>query len=221
MTISLDRFATSLNSLWKHGDVTVPGLRAGIIKSAEAVFTKYNINTDSLICIIFGQFSAETGCGHDMEESGNYSAARLLQVFPTHFSHSQAIEYAHNSKQVFDHAYGGRMGNANPPSDDGYNYRGRGLSQVTGKNGYAALAKKTGLDLVAHPELIIAPDTALECGVADFILCGCLLYALRGDLVGVSSMLNVGHYTTNTNQINGWHDRVTWTSLWKHAMGVA
>ncbi len=220
MTISLDRFATSLNSLWKHGDVTVPGLRAGIIKSAEAVFTKYNINTDSLICIIFGQFSAETGCGHDMEESGNYSAARLLQVFPTHFSHSQAIEYAHNSKQVFDHAYGGRMGNASPPSDDGYNYRGRGLSQVTGKNGYAALAKKTGLDLVAYPELIIAPDTALECGVADFILCGCLLYALRGDLVGVSSMLNVGHYTTNTNQINGWHDRVTWTSLWKHAMGV-
>lgn len=215
------RFADSFHKLWPHSDVTVKGLGDGIIKSAPTVFAKYGIVSDNVVALIFGQFSAETGCGRDMEESGNYSAARLLQVFPTHFSHSQAIEYQHNARQVFDHAYGGRMGNAPPPSDDGFNYRGRGLSQVTGKNGYAALAKKTSLDLVAHPELIIAPDTALECGVADFILCGCMPYAVKNDLVGVSAMLNVGHYTSNTGAINGWHDRVTWTSLWKHAMGLA
>lgn len=221
MTVNIDRFASSLNALWKSGDAVVPGLRAGIIKSAIDVFAKYGVSTDLVVCMIFGQFSAETGAGHDMEENMNYNAARLLQVFPTHFSHGQAIEYAHNPRQVADHAYGGRMGNAPPPSDDGFNYRGRGLSQVTGRDGYAALAKKTGLDLISVPELIIEPDTALECGVADFVLCGCMPYAIKNDLVGVSSMLNVGHYTSNTAHINGWHDRVTWTSLWKHAMGIS
>lgn len=220
MTVNIERFTSSLFSLWKSGDAVVPGLRAGIVKTAPDVFSKYGVTDDHLVSMIFGQFSAETGCGHDMEENMNYSAARLLQIFPTHFNHDQAIQYAHNPRQVADHAYGGRMGNALPPSDDGFNYRGRGLSQVTGKNGYAALAHKSGLDLITHPELIVAPATALECGVADFILCGCMPYALKDDLAGVSSMLNVGHYTNNTARINGWHDRVTWTSLWKHAMGV-
>jgi hypothetical protein len=74
---------------------------------------------------------------------------------------------------IADAVYGGRMGNAPPPSDDGWNFRGRGLSQVTGREGYAKLAEKTGLELTEDPGLLSDPDHALECGVADFILCGC------------------------------------------------
>jgi putative chitinase len=150
----------------------------------------------------------------------NYSAGRLLQVFPSHFSHSDALALQHQPRLIADRAYGSRMGN-HPGTDDGWNYRGQGLSQVTGRDGYAALAKKTGLDLLDHPELIIAPATTLECGVADFVLCGCLPFAIQDSLLGVSSMLNVGHLVSNPNEINGYAERKSWLALCKHAMGVA
>lgn len=214
------KFADALAKLWPHGDITIKGLCAGIIASAEEIFPKYGWDSDLLVAHAMAQFSEETGCGLEMQENMNYSAGRLLQVFPTHFSHAQAIAMQHNPRLIADHAYGGRMGNAPPPSDDGFDFRGQGLSQVTGRDGYRALAQKTGLDLLNHPELIIAPDTALECGVADLTLCGCLFYAQKDSLVGVSSMLNVGHFTSDSNKINGYAMRRNWLALWKHALGV-
>jgi predicted chitinase len=32
------------------------------------------------------ELSEKRGCGTDLQENMNYSAARLLQVFPTHFT---------------------------------------------------------------------------------------------------------------------------------------
>jgi putative chitinase len=217
--IDFDAFGMSLKRLWPHGDIRVPGLVAGMIATAPVVFPKYGITSNLVVCHIMAEFSEETGCGNDMQENMNYSAARLLQVFPSHFTNAQAIAMQHNPRLIADQAYGSRMGN-HPGTDDGWNFRGQGLSQVTGRNGYVALANKTGLDLLNHPELIIAPNTALECGVADFVLCGCLPYAEKDDLLGVASMLNVGHYVSDPNKINGYSMRRNWLSLWKHAMGV-
>jgi putative chitinase len=207
-----------LKMLWPKGDSVVAELIEGIAISASVVFPKYGFN-DLAIVHFMAQASEECGNGTEMQENMNYSAARLLQVFPTHFSYAQAIAMQHQPRLIADQAYNGRMGNR-PGTDDGWNYRGQGLSQVTGSDGYKALAKKTGLDVVNHPNLLIAPDTALECGVADFVLCGCLPYALKDDLIGVSSVLNVGHYTKNINQINGFSMRKSELSLWKHAMGI-
>ena len=201
-----------LQRLWPHGDQHVPGLIEGIAASADAVFTRYGTTAPLVVAMMFGQFSEECGAGLEMEENGNYSAGRLLQVFPTHFTPQLAERAAHNPRMVFDYAYGGRMGNAPPPSDDGYNFRGRGLSQVTGREGYAALAAKTGLPLTEHPELLSDPDHALECGVADFVLCGCLPFAKAGDIVGVTKRLNGGY--------NGLADRRIWTARWRRELGI-
>jgi putative chitinase len=120
------------------------------------------------------------------------------------------------------------MGNR-PGTDDGWIYRGQGFSQTTGRGihdppkpleGFAALAKVTGLDLIGHPELLCDPAHALDCAVGDFIQCGCLPYAEKDDLIGVSSMLNVGHYVSNTSKINGYAMRKNWLALWKHALGI-
>lgn len=219
--MDLSGFNTALPKLWPHGNSVVPGLVQGTIASAPTVFAKYKIDSLLVVAHAMAQFSEESGCGTEMMENMNYSAGRLLQVFPTHFNHDQAIALQHQPRKIADRAYGGRMGNAPPPSDDGWNFRGQGLSQVTGKNNYVALAKVTLLDLVNHPELIRDPAHALDCGIGDFILCGCLKYALEDSLVGVSSMLNVGHYTSDVNEINGYSMRRSWLSLWKHALGVA
>lgn len=212
-------FVNALYNLWPHGDSVVPGLRNGVAKSAPVVFPKYGINTGLVVAHVMAQFSEESGGGIEMVENMNYSAARLLKVFPTHFTPVQAIAMQHNPRLIADQAYGGRMGNAKPPSDDGWNFRGQGFSQLTGKANYVALSKATGLDLVNHPEFLRDPEHALDCAVGDFIMCGCLPYALKDSLVGVSSMLNVGHFVSNPAKINGYSMRAAQLALWKHALG--
>ena len=212
-------FINTLYNLWPHGDSVVPGLRDGVAKSAPVVFPKYGITTSLVVAHVMAQFSEESGGGIEMVENMNYSAARLLQVFPTHFTAAQAIAMQHQPRLIADQAYGGRMGNARPPSDDGWNFRGQGFSQLTGRSNYVALSKATGLDLVNHPEFLRDPDHALDCAVGDFVMCGCLPYALRDNLVGVSSMLNVGHFVSDPHKINGYAERAAQLAIWKHALG--
>jgi putative chitinase len=109
------------------------------------------------------------------------------------------------------------MGNAPAPSTDGFVFRGAGLSQVTGRSGVTALqtkldANEAGFNILTNPELIIDPAHALECGVADFIVCGCLPHAVADDVVGVTRALNGG--------LNGLADRTTQLALWKAELGV-
>jgi putative chitinase len=208
----------TLQKLWPHGDQHVPGLLEGIAAAAPDVFARYKIPNALTVAVMMGQFSEECGAGLEMVESGYYSEQGLLRTFPTHFTVSMAARYAENPRMIFDIAYGGRMGNAPPPSNDGSNYCGRGLSQVTGKDGYEALQKlltEKGCDIniVANPELISAPHYTLECGVADFILCDCLPFAEQGNVIGVTKKLNGG--------LNGLASRQQWTARWKRALGVS
>lgn len=206
-----------MHRLWPHGDQHIPGLIEGIVNSAPAIFPKYGFTTALIVAHAMAQFSEECGSGLEMIENMNYTATRLRQVFPTHFTLSMAERYAHNSRMVADIAYGGRMGNAPPPSDDGYNYRGAGLSQVTGREGVETLQKvldahEAGFNVVEDPTLIIDPEHTLECGVADFVACGCLPYAEHDDIMGVTRRLNGG--------TNGLAERRRQLAIWKRALEV-
>jgi putative chitinase len=211
---------TQLQKHWPHGDATVPGLMEGIADSADSVFAKYAITSQLVAAMMFGQFSEETGGGVDMVEDIRYSPARACQLWPSRFV-SVADVYAKIGSYVgdpqfatklMDSVYGNRMGNGPQSTHDGSNYIGRGLSQCTGKDGYAKVAEKTGIDVVGHPELFSSPLDALECGVADFILCGCLPFAEKGDTLNTTKRLNGGTI--------GLQDRINWTNAWRQEMGV-
>jgi len=200
---------------WPHGDQHIPGLIEGIVASAPVVFPKYGVTSPLAIAHFMGQASEECGQGLEMIENMSYSAQRLLEVFPKHFTPSMAARCAHNQRMIADIAYGGRMGNAPPPSDDGFRFRGAGLSQVTGRDGYEALQKilaKNGadFDILQNPELIIDPAHTLECGVADWIMCGCLPLAEKDDTIGETRALNGG--------LNGLDERQRQIALWKHEL---
>jgi len=164
-----------------------------------------------------------------MTESLNYKPAALLSQWPKHFTSAQAQaqaygrtpEHAANQKMIGELAYGGRMGNAPAPSEDGFNYRGRGLIQTTGKDGYKALAALTGLDLVNSPDLVTDPNHALQCGVAEFVhYPNMLAHCKADDLLAVSALINVGHLVDNPNKVVGYKDRAAQLTLWKHQYGL-
>jgi putative chitinase len=98
-------------------------------------------------------------------------------------------------------------------TDDGWNYRGRGPAQTTGRDAYGRLGEAMKLDLVSHPELINMPEHFLEAGVVDFVvICGCLPFAERDDEINETRHLNGG--------LIGYAQRRTSIAMWKHALGV-
>lgn len=205
-----------IDRMWPAGDAKIPGLRAGIASSSARVFAKYGITTPLQAAHIMAQISHECGAGHEVVENLSYSAKRMPEVWPSRFpSYASALPYSNNPKKLANKVYNGRMGNR-VGSDDGFDFRGRGASQTTGREGYAKLAAKTGLDLLNNPDLVNDPLRFLECGVADFIICGCLPYCAPkpglpdGDIRGVTHHLNGGYI--------GLAQRQAWFAKWKAAL---
>lgn len=164
-----------------------------------------------VVAHFMAQCSVETGCGVQMVENLNYREEALTRQWPSHFTPAQAHVMAHNPHLIANQAYNGRMGNR-IGTDDGWNYRGRGFCQTTGRDAYSKLAALTGVDLVNHPELINDPQYVMEIATKDFVHCGCLPYALKDDAGMVSRRLNGGTI--------GLAQREQWTAKWKSALGA-
>jgi len=203
-----------MHAMWPNGNDSVPGLVQGIVAAGPAVFTKYGLNSDLLIAHAMAQFSHECGAGNEMIENINYTAKRACQVWPSRFQSeadclAKVGSFAGDPDfriKLIDNVYGGRNGNR-PGTHDGSTYIGRGLSQVTGRGNYEALGAKVGLDLVNQPDVVNVPANALECGVADFVICGCLPFAQADDVRGVTMHLNGG--------FTGLDERTLWLARWK------
>jgi len=84
-------------------------------------------------------------------------------------SDARLNELKADDRTWFNFLYGGLGGNR-PGTDDGYDYRGGGLNQLTFRDNYAALGPRVGVDLVAHPELIVVPRVAAAVAVEYMIL---------------------------------------------------
>lgn len=199
-----------LRRLWPQGDKRVPGLIDGIAHTSADVFGHYGISTPQLVAHVMAQISHECGAGRDIVENLNYTATRMMQVWPARFpTRASALPYAGNPRALANKVYNGRMGNRSG-SDDGWHFRGRGGAQTTGREGYERVRKATGLDVVAQPDLLIDPRFFLFCAVSDFINCGCLPYAKADDVVGVTRRLNGGTV--------GLAERKVWLAKWKAAL---
>lgn len=54
------------------------------------------------------------------------------------------------------------LGNTPAKDGDGYEYRGRGYVQITGRANYEKAGKALGIDLIADPDLALVPEHAAE-----------------------------------------------------------
>lgn len=114
------------------------------------------------------QIANETGGFRVFVENLNYRASVLLRQWPSHFTPAQAAAAVGNPVEIASRAYGGRMGNAPYPSDEGFKFRGQGALQLTGKANFKRFGDLLGIDLIAHPELAADPAVSVQIALEFF-----------------------------------------------------
>lgn len=97
-----------------------------------------------------------------LEENLYYTnPERIRAVFPGRIPSLQiAMTFVRNPKGLANQVYAARMGNGNVESNDGWNYRGRGCFQITGRNNYSDAALELGRPYLEQPELVGQPSDA-------------------------------------------------------------
>ena len=133
-----------------------PRARADYVKALTsdagwATLARYKIVKDAeSLAGFLANAMHETGGLTILRESLNYKTpARLRQVWPSRFgnkSDAELLKLCGNEKTLASTVYNGRMGNR-VGSDDGYDFRGRGGAQTTGRDGYERLANVNIADL--------------------------------------------------------------------------
>lgn len=114
------------------------------------------------------QCAHETQSFNRLEENLNYTAERLVQVWPSRFpSITVAAAYARAPHKLADLVYGGRYGN---PPGEGWMYRGRGMPMVTFYDNYVKVAKRLNMpQLVKCPDMLCIKATAAMAGAAFWV----------------------------------------------------
>lgn len=188
-----------------------PGKDAGE-KALLLAAKKYGVTDPKELAALLAQVAVESGDYRATEENLRYRAGQLLKVFPKYvrnFAEAEALAKA-GPVAIANRVYGGRMGNTDP--DDGYNFRGRGFIQLTGKDNYRAFAKHTGIDVVNNPERrewLSSPEGAAESALVYWTKINPQLrkYGQGGDIVNVSSLVNSGGLYTPGKQVNHMNER--------------
>lgn len=109
-------------------------------------------------------FHETGGTMQPIEENLNYSTEALIAKFSNRITKAQAQQYGRNSKHsanqkmIANIIYGGEWGRknlGNTQPDDGWNMRGRGLAQITGRTNY------TKFGIASNPEKALNLATAI------------------------------------------------------------
>jgi putative chitinase len=142
----------------KGGPIDLSRLKGHIPESVigqiPTVMEKFQINTPLRLAHFLAQCGHESGGFRAVQENLNYSADGLKRIFPKYFPGNLAESYARNPEKIASKVYGGRMGNGDETTKEGFKFRGRGYIQLTGKSNYTAFAKSIGEDTVANPDLV-------------------------------------------------------------------
>ena len=161
------------------------------------ILARYGISQDPLqVCHFLAQTLVESGRMQETTENLNYSAARLMAVWPSRFPNPAAAQpYANNPEKLGNFVYGGRLGNSQ--DGDGYKFRGRGLLQITGRGAYTKYGSQLGVPLASNPDLAFDPAYCLEIAAAEWAASGyhgqfCNDLADLDDIYGVTRAINGG-----------------------------
>ena len=115
---------------------------------------KFNITNNLRLAHFLAQCGHESGGFKAISENLNYSADGLKKIFGKYFPGNLNESYARQPEKIAARVYGGRMGNGDESTKEGYKFRGRGYIQLTGKSNYVNFTKFIGEDCVSNPDLV-------------------------------------------------------------------
>jgi predicted chitinase len=167
---------------------------AGLLRAAmDAQGVSDNETRAGLAAICMGESNMLT---HVETGYANTSDARIRQVFGSRVSNLSDAELdalKADDRKWFGYVYGSQfsvgqqLGNTQP--DDGYNFRGRGFIQLTGRANYQRYATKIG-----RPEIMANPDLANDPAIASQLAVAYILDRYHGG--GFEAMMaSVGNNT--------------------------
>lgn len=165
----------------------------------QGVLSVVGLNqTRQRLAYCFANLHAETGgfTIKNLTENINYTAERMAQVWPGRFKDAAAVRARYGTdedwrKMAFNDIYGNRMGNR-PGTSDGSRFIGRGGPQITGRDGYAEIGKRIGVDLVSAPDLACNHALQPDIAAAFWDWKGMNKYADAGNFIGCVKAWNGG-----------------------------
>ena len=125
-----------------------------VIAQIPDTAAKFNITNPLRLAHFLAQCGHESGGFKAVSENLNYSAKGLLGTFPKYFNSTTAAQYERKPEMIASKVYGGRMGNGDESTKEGFKFRGRGYIQLTGKSNYTNFTKFIGEDCIANPDLV-------------------------------------------------------------------
>jgi putative chitinase len=143
---------------------------------AAKYFAMYDIRSVERISGVICETAHESAHYRQFEENLNYAAQGLASTWPGRYAvmpraklkvpNARALKLHRRPQDIANDTYGLRMGNQAPADDndtspDGWQYRGRGIGMLTGKDAYIEMGKAMGLPLLEFPELAADPQTSL------------------------------------------------------------
>jgi len=174
-----------------RADLGAKGLAIGT--GCAAHLAGAGITTGLRLAHFLAQTATETGGYKSFEENLGYTAAGLMATFPKYFPNLQATTgFVMKPQAVALKVYSDRLGNGAAATGDGWDYRGRGLIQLTGRANYEARGQEANLPLESMPELAADPATSVRLACLFWTSRAINAAADADDLVKVRKLVNGG-----------------------------
>lgn len=187
-------------------------INPNLCAALNETFERFQINTPRQQAAFLAQCGHESGNFTKLEEDLRYRGATLFKMFPKTPKRvwgfadlAEAMKYEGHPERIASRIYGGRMGNRDEKSGDGWLYRGSGNMQLTGAANFFHAGKALGVDFVKNPDLVRTPEWALKTAGWYWSTHKCNELAERADWVGLTKAVNGG--------LIGFDDRVSHTAL--------
>lgn len=182
--------------------------------NAGQIMRDYGLTGFNEQCQLLAHMWVESGGYRAFAENLTYTAERLHAVWPNRFpTVASAQPYARNPKALAVKVYGDRMGNR-PGTTDGWDCRGSGGLQHTGRSEFSRVAKRTGVDVLSAPDKlrdVLNAELMWRAACTYFVDRGAVAPARAGDTLTTCKKINGG--------VNGLADRRTMVARITKIMG--
>lgn len=136
-----------------------------VLSELPRVINTFGINTELRLTHFLAQCAHESANFSIVRENLNYDSIGLQRVFRRYFpTKTIANAYQRNPQKIANRVYANRMGNGSINSNDGWNFRGRGYIQLTGKFNYNQFGNAIGENLLKNPDKVATVYPLLSAG---------------------------------------------------------